>query len=136
MKLLLSILTILVTPAVTFAQSAPITRSVDGFLNYIIYLAGRALPLLILAAVVLLLYGIVVNFFFQSSDDKRKEGKNFIIAGIVALFVMVSVWGLVNILRTSFNLNNTDVPAAPYIPVQISPLAAPQANPGGNPGNR
>ncbi len=113
------------TPVLALAQTAPVTRTVDGFLNYILYLAGRALPLLILAALVLLLYGIVKNFFFESSDEKRKEGKDFIIWGIVALFVMVSVWGLVNVLRGTFQLDNDNVPVAPAIPVQNAPFAQP-----------
>jgi cytochrome c biogenesis protein CcdA len=114
-----------VTPVLALAQTAPVTRTVDGFLNYVLYLAGRALPLLILAALVLLLYGIVKNFFFESGDEKRKEGKQFIIWGISALFVMVSVWGLVNVLRGTFQLDNDNVPVAPAIPVQSAPFAQP-----------
>ncbi|MES2985544.1 MAG: hypothetical protein V4686_00255 [Patescibacteria group bacterium] len=129
MKLLLSILTLALTPVFAFAQgAAPVTRTVDGFLNYLIYIAGRALPLLILAAVVLLLFGIVNTFFFQSDGEKRKEGKSFIIWGIVALFVMVSVWGLVNILRSTFQLDNNNIPSAPTIPVQNAPMAVPTTN--------
>lgn len=126
-KSLLSIFTAIV-PVLSFAQTAPIARTIDGFLDYILYLAGRALPLLILAALVLLLYGIVKTFFFNSSEDSRKEGKSFIINGIIALFVMVSVWGLVNILRGTFNLDNNNVPLAPAIPVQNAPAAMPTSN--------
>lgn len=121
-KSLLSIFTAVV-PVLSFAQNTPITRTVDGFLDYILYLAGRALPLLILAALVLLLYGIVTTFFLNSSEDKRKEGKSFILNGIIALFVMVSVWGLVNILRSTFQLDNDNIPLAPAIPVQNAPGA-------------
>lgn len=127
MKLLLSILTLALTPVLAFAQgAAPVTRTVDGFLNYVIYLAGRALPLLILSAVVLLLFGIVKTFFWNSGE-KKEEGKSFIIWGIVALFVMVSVWGLVNILRSTFQLDNNNIPVAPTIPVQNAPMAVPTA---------
>ncbi len=128
MKLLLSILTLALTPVLALAQgTAPVTRTVDGFLNYVIYLAGRALPLLILAAVVLLLFGIVKTFFW-ASGEKREEGKSFIIWGIVALFVMVSVWGLVNVLRGTFQLDNNNVPLAPAVPIQNAPSAMPNAN--------
>lgn len=122
-KSLLSIFTA-VAPVMTLA-AAPITRSIDGFLEYMIYLASRALPLLLLAALVLLLYGIVVNFFWKSDDTKRGEGKSFILWGVVALFVMVSVWGLVNVLRSTFQLDNDQVPYAPAIPVQNTPFAQP-----------
>lgn len=127
MKLLLSILTLALTPVLTFAQgAAPITRTVDGFLNYVIYLSGRALPLLMLVAVVLLLWGIVKQFFLKTGDTtSRTEGKNFILSGIIALFVMVSVWGLVNVLRSTFQLDNDNIPVAPAIPVQNSPTAQP-----------
>jgi cytochrome c biogenesis protein CcdA len=128
MKFLLSILTVILAPVVASAQTQEpftFTRTIDGFLNYVIYLAGRALPLLILAALVLLLYGIVINFFFQSDDTKRKEGKQFIMWGIVALFVMVSVWGLVNILKSTFSLDNETIPVAPAIPYQKAPEAVP-----------
>jgi hypothetical protein len=123
-KSLLSIFTALV-PVLSFAQTAPVARTIDGFLDYISYLAGRALPLLILAALVLLLFGIVKTFFFNSDEASRKEGKSFVLHGIIALFVMVSVWGLVNILRGTFLLDNDNIPSAPAIPFQNAPTAQP-----------
>jgi len=121
-KSLLSIFTALV-PVLSFAQNAPVARTIDGFLDYILYLAGRALPLLILAALVLFLYGIVKTYFFKSDETSRAEGQKFVLNGIVALFVMVSVWGLVNILRGTFDLDNDNIPLAPAIPVQNAPAA-------------
>ena len=125
------ILSLLATfgPALVLAQeSAPIARTIDGLLNWFIYIAGRALPLLILAALVLFLFGIVRRFFWGGKDatDRTDAGK-YILWGIVALFVMVSVWGLVNVLRGSFNLDNSNIPVAPAIPVQQAPYAAPAA---------
>lgn len=130
MKSLLSILALALTPVLAFAQEAPITRTVDGFLNYMIYIASRALPLLILAAVVLLLFGILKMFFFKSDNSQTSEGKKFIGWGIVALFVMVSVWGLVNVLRGTFQLDNNNVPLAPAIPLQQAAGAIPTAGQG------
>jgi hypothetical protein len=63
--------------------------------------------LLISGAVVIFLYGV---FKFIRSDGKEKEtGKEFMVWGLVGIFVMVSVWGLVNILRGTFNLNDSSV---------------------------
>lgn len=109
-------------------SAAPVARTVDGLLNWVIYIAGRALPLLILAALVLFLYGIVKRFFWGKDAADRNEAGKFILWGIVALFVMVSVWGLVNVLRGSFNLDNANIPVAPAIPVQNAPYAAPSTN--------
>jgi len=109
-------------------SAVPVARTVDGLLNWIIYIASRALPLLILAALVLFLYGIVKRFFWGKDAADRGEAGKFILWGIVALFVMVSVWGLVNVLKTSFNLDNNNIPTAPTIPVQRAPQAVPGTN--------
>lgn len=125
------ILTLLASfaPALALANTAaPIARTVDGALDWVIYIAGRALPLLILAALVLFLFGIVKRFFWSKDAADKGEAGKYILWGIVALFVMVSVWGLVNVLRSSFNLDNTNIPIAPAIPVQQAPYATPSTN--------
>ncbi len=116
------------SPALVLANQAgsqPVARTVDGLLNWVIYIAGRALPLLILAALVLFLYGIVKRFFWGKDVADRSEAGKFILWGVVALFVMVSVWGLVNVLRGSFNLDTNNVPSAPAVPFQQAPQAVP-----------
>lgn len=115
-------------PALVLAADAPIARTVDGLLDWVIYIAGRALPLLILAALVLFLFGIVKRFFWGKDDANKAEAGKYILWGVVALFVMVSVWGLVNVLRRSFNLDNSNIPVAPAIPVQTAPYASPSTN--------
>lgn len=115
------------SPALVLANQTqqPIARTVDGLLDWVIYLAGRALPLLILAALVLFLFGIVKRFFWSKDSADRTEAGKFILWGIVALFVMGSVWGLVNLLKNSFNLDNNNIPTAPAVPVQNAPFATP-----------
>ena len=115
-------------PALVLATNgtgAPIARTVDGALDWVIYIAGRALPLLILAALVMFLFGIVKRFFWAKDTVDKGEAGRYILWGVVALFVMVSVWGLVNVLRGSFNLDNSNIPVAPAIPVQQAPYATP-----------
>ncbi len=68
------------------------------------------IPLLFTTAIVFFVWG-VINFFIINSDEeaKRTQGKQFMIWGIVALAVMLSVWGLVNILTTTFGTNTSFV---------------------------
>lgn len=58
--------------------------------------------LLIGVALLVLLWGIVK--YISSGDDatKRKEGGALMAYGVFGLFVMVSVWGLVNFVSVSF----------------------------------
>lgn len=125
MKSKLSILTLAFVPFLASAQEFTFSRTIDGFLAYLIYLGGRIMPLLILAALVLFLFGIVRLFFFKGAEADNKKNRDFVLYGIVALFVMVSVWGLVNILRSTFSLDNDNIPEPPAIPQQMSPMAQP-----------
>ena len=61
-------------------------------------------------AVVYFLWG-VAKYILHSGDAKaREEGRNMMIYGIIAIFVMVSMYGLVNLLKTTFELNKTTLP--------------------------
>lgn len=67
--------------------------------------------LLIALAIVFFLYGVFK--FMIAEGDKKEEGREFMFWGIIGIFVMVSVWGLVNILVNTFNLDSTtdiDIP--------------------------
>ena len=72
------------------------------------------IPIVIGLGVLVFLWG-VLKYVLASSDAGKGEGRTFMLWGIIALFVMVSVWGLVNILRDSLELN-TNTPTAPAIP--------------------
>src|SRR5690606_30841410 len=72
------------------------------------------IPIVIGLGVLVFLWG-VLKYVLNSSDAGKAEGRTFMLWGIIALFVMVSVWGLVNILRDSLELN-PNTPTAPAIP--------------------
>lgn len=57
--------------------------------------------LIIALAVVSFLYGIVTYIFRSGDETKRKEGLEYIYYGIIGLFVMISVWGLVALLSNT-----------------------------------
>jgi len=53
------------------------------------------IPVIFALALLLFFWG-VAKFILQSGDpEARKEGKQIMIWGIVALFVMTSIWGIV-----------------------------------------
>ena len=60
------------------------------------------IPLLFVLSIAGFVYGIMQYFLNPENEEKRKQGKSFMIWGIVALFVMVSIWGLVGILSNTF----------------------------------
>lgn len=103
--------------------------------NFIISVLSPAAYLLIGLAVVFFLVGVVKFMVSAGDETKRKEGRTMMIYGIIGLFVMVSVWGLVNLLSNTFDLgdrlpdnlpsfgnqNNSPYPTNPYDFGNISP---------------
>lgn len=49
-------------------------------------------------ASVMFIYGIVEYIYGADNEDKRNAGKRHMIWGIVGIFVMVGVYGILNIL--------------------------------------
>ncbi len=78
-------------------------------------LINRLIPFIIALTILLFLWGVFKFVSSGGDGESRKEAQGYMIWGVVALFVMVSVWGLVNILVRSFNLDNT-APASPGLP--------------------
>ena len=70
-------------------------------------------PVIIAAALILFLYGIAKFIAGSDNEQTRTEGKTLMIWGVVALFVMISVWGLVQILTGTFGIDAGTVPFFP-----------------------
>ena len=60
-------------------------------------------------AVIYFLLGVLKYIQSTDSEEKRKEGITMMTYGIIGLFVMVSMWGLVTVLTNSFGLQNTPI---------------------------
>lgn len=69
-------------------------------------ISTSVIPLLFSLAVMLFVWGVVMYVINPGEEEKKKKGKSFMLWGIIALAVMVSVWGLVSILRTTFGIGN------------------------------
>jgi succinate dehydrogenase/fumarate reductase cytochrome b subunit len=82
-------------------------------------LAKGIIPLLVSVAVVAFIYGIIQFFLNPENEEKRKAGKSYMLWGIIALFVMVSFWGLVGILASTFTPGGTpNTVKIPGLPTQ------------------
>ena len=67
------------------------------------------IPLLIALAVVAFMWGVITTVLNTDNEEKKKQGKQFMGWGIIALFVILSVWGLVKVLSNTIGLE-------PFIP--------------------
>jgi len=111
------------SPVIAFAQTSAIT-DVNSLSNKLIGLGNLFTYLLIAAAVIFIIWNVVIYLIKGGSDEEaRKKASSSILWGIVGLFVILSIWGLVNILMNTFrttapnntipqvqNVNNGNIP--------------------------
>ncbi len=65
---------------------------------------GAVIPLIFALALVMFIWGVVQYVINSDEEAKKEKGKQFMLWGIIALTVMVSVWGLVKILGNTFGI--------------------------------
>ena len=83
-------------PFIAFAQTLDnVFITIQNLLNLVI-------PILITLAVVLFFWGLA-KYIWSEGEDKE-GGKNIMIWGLVALFIMVSVWGILSLFGNTFNI--------------------------------
>lgn len=103
-------------PFLALAQTintSGISTTLQSFLTLI---NSYVIPFLFALAIVLFLWGLV-KFVRSAGDSKaRDEGKGMMIWGIVALAVMVSVYGLIGWLTSFAGINNPSAPSLPKVP--------------------
>jgi hypothetical protein len=77
-------------------------------------------PVLFAIAFIVFLWGAFKTFIFGAQDSEVKEqGKNLMLWGLIGFFVMVSIWGLVNILTGTINFGNNSGVDTPDAGVRV-----------------
>jgi hypothetical protein len=90
-------------PVLAFAQNNPELGNLESLLKAIGRLVNLATPIVIGLALLAFFWGLV-KFIFASSDDDKKSGKSFMIGGIIALFVMVAIVGIIKFIASAFDV--------------------------------
>lgn len=91
-------------------NSSQIAKTLIQILDFI---NGYVVPLVFALAFIFFLFGVFRYFFAGTNDEKRKEGRTFILWGVIALAIMIAVWGLVNLVVNSLGFNNQSRPCLP-----------------------
>lgn len=99
-------------PVLAFAQTATNIFNTAGTITQIIN--GVLVPMVFAVAFLIFIWN-VVQYFIAGAGEKKEEAKNLIIYSVIGFFVMVGIWGLVNILLGTFNLNQ-NIPTLPQAP--------------------
>lgn len=81
--------------AVTLAHTLNV---VSGIINALI-------PMVLALAVLFFFWGLAMYMFDAGNSEKKQEGIQMMIMGVMAIFVMVSVWGIIRVLQQTFQVD-------------------------------
>lgn len=91
------------------------TSNICAVASTIIYTINFVLvPLLFAIAFIVFLYGVFKKYIWSRGDESAvEEGHKLILWGIIGFVVMISVWGLVNVVSNTFGLSGYGAPPTP-----------------------
>ncbi len=69
----------------------------------------KIVPILISLAVVYFLWGLSVYILNAGNEESKTKGRGVMLWGIIAIFVMVSLWGFVSMLQDTTGIKNTTI---------------------------
>lgn len=75
--------------------------------NILDFINGTLVPLVFAIAFLVFIWGVARYFIFSQGDEGAKEqARSLMIYGIIGFFVMVAIWGIVNLLVSAADLPN------------------------------
>lgn len=78
------------------------------------FLDVTIVPIIFAIAFLIFIWGVFQYFIAgAASEEKRDQGKQFVMWGLIGFVVMVSVWGLVNLLANTLGFNRDTRPGLP-----------------------
>jgi ABC-type proline/glycine betaine transport system permease subunit len=104
----------LAAPLLAFAAGIDKTE-VQDYADSIIDIINNALvPALMAVAFIVFLFGVYKYFIASAEKDtEREEGRKYVLWGVIGFVIILSVWGLVAIVRNTLNLSTSSNPPPP-----------------------
>jgi hypothetical protein len=111
-KTLISSALLLALPLAAFAQSL---QPLANLISSIAVLVGALVPILITAALVVFFWGLIRYLWPSGGKSNVAGAKQLMIWGLVTLFVMVSVWGIVRLAQSALGVDPNAAPTSPKV---------------------
>jgi len=85
--------------------------ALDAFLGRLsFYILNPLIGLLFAVALAYFVWGVFRFLSLQESDKEREDGKAHMIWGIIGMFIMIAVFGIINLIIGTFGLTGVPVP--------------------------
>lgn len=101
-------------PLVSAAQTLNLSP-LQNLIGALARVLGSLVPILVTLALVVFLWGMVRYLWGSGGKADIKNSKVLMKWGLVILFVMVSVWGIIELMQQALNINKNATGKAPQI---------------------
>lgn len=111
-----SLLAVFIAPAL--AQAAVYfgnnSNKIDTVATTILITINYVLvPVIFAVSFIVFLYGVAKTYIFSVGGEEVKTGHKLILWGIIGFVVMISLWGIVNVVSNTFGLSGAFAPELP-----------------------
>jgi len=110
----------LLFPALVFAlpliASAQQLQPLQNLAGSVGRLVASLVPILVTLALVVFIWGLI-RYIWGGTKADHKAGRNIMIAGLISLFVIVSVWGIIFLAQDALGVNRGAPVQSPGVPV-------------------
>ncbi len=103
-------------PILAFAQVGNFKDAGTFITGIITFMNTVLVPLVFALAFLIFIWGMFKAFILGGSDEAaQSQGKSLMLYALIGFVVMISLWGIVNLLVNSFGFGQT-VPTLPKLP--------------------
>jgi len=97
--IVLAVASAIVVPSITSAANV---ENLGGLIRLLASFINPIAAIITGLAFIFFLWGIAKYIFSAGDENKKQEGKSIMLWGIIGLFVMFSIWGILTILFNTF----------------------------------
>lgn len=90
------------------------TTTIGGMLTAIAgFISGTIMPILVALAVLFFLYNLIYFIAKSGNEQERTMFRNYMVNSLIALFILVSLWGIVGLGTRTFFGTKPFIPQLP-----------------------
>jgi len=101
--------------AIAIPYTAHAQTTLFTILGAVLVAINLAIPVVVSLAILLFLWGLAKYIFRTDTVEGKEAAKSIMVWGIVTIFVMVALWGFVNLLQVLSGVDDLSSPIWPQI---------------------
>lgn len=102
------------TPALALAQYGAINNEISKVITFI---NNVLIPLVFAIALLFFIWGMFKLFIYKNAEE-AEEGKKLALYAVIGFVLMVSIWGIVNLIANGLGFSGEQIQNIPTVPTR------------------